>query len=948
MLRSIMMYFGVLFISIMFSSSLMAAPYTAGNALSFNTSKYVTVPNSESLNPTQFTLECWVKFNPSFELISQHNLIDKDGEEAPTGYYRLIEYQLSGTRMYFEIRDRNAEPMAENTYVECDSLKIISDAWYHVAGTYDGDWMRLYVNGNLVSQKQVGAIVIGNVQPLKIGMVSGNMDEVRIWSAARTQDEINSNMYREIDSAPGLVSTWHFNEGSGQVVSDATGSNSGYLGSTPDADINDPQWVQSTAPVTKDILLISPNGGEEWLPGSAQTIRWFAFNTIAINIDYSSNAGATWKSVANQVDASLGSFPWTVPSESTLMGLIRITDTSNPERTDLSDSLFTISQAYIQLLSPNGGEKWETETTHNIMWKSLGVNKINIDFSTDDGANWIPVTSEVNALADSFAWKVPFTPTSQGRVRIRNADSSLVSASESHFTIVQSSLVLLQPKGGDILEPGTVEDITWSSTPGVDSVKVEYSPDGGTNWQFLIITGALDLYHWTVPPQETNKGLIKVSWVEHPIVTIPVNGTFSIKTEVPIEWTYYSSSLPVKVLSVNSDMIWYLTDTNILRLNRKTAVIDTIIPPSDFLINKVTAIVFDSVGTAWFGIVSDSLGNTYQGALWSFDDVHWKYYSAPYLTGLGIDSNDVKYVSTRHVEGIMSRVEYYSLLSFNGTSWKTISSGSIGNYMYSDYTSVLIVDNHRHSVWVADETGVEEIIIDTGQNGIIGVTLGENWSRNPLQGVLDTFGNFWFSSSHGYFSTYIDGNWIHYTPDNSPLPWRNTFSNFGVAITQDNVKWFGGPGGLVRYDDSNWKTIPVSADSAKNSIWSLKVDADGNIWGITPDGIARYGYIPGPSSVNEKTEEPIAFVTITNYPNPFNPSTTIEFTLPASGKANLVVYDIMGRKVRELIYGQVSAGMRSTLWDGRDDSGRSVSSGVYIARLTMGKSFAIKKMLMIK
>jgi flagellar hook assembly protein FlgD len=97
-----------------------------------------------------------------------------------------------------------------------------------------------------------------------------------------------------------------------------------------------------------------------------------------------------------------------------------------------------------------------------------------------------------------------------------------------------------------------------------------------------------------------------------------------------------------------------------------------------------------------------------------------------------------------------------------------------------------------------------------------------------------------------------------------------------------------------------------------------------------------------------KENKPIEFISLEIYPNPFNSSTTIEFALPASGKASLVIYDIMGRKVRELVSGQVSAGIRSTLWDGRDDSGRLVSSGVYIARLTMGNNIAVRKMLMMK
>lgn len=83
-------------------------------------------------------------------------------------------------------------------------------------------------------------------------------------------------------------------------------------------------------------------------------------------------------------------------------------------------------------------------------------------------------------------------------------------------------------------------------------------------------------------------------------------------------------------------------------------------------------------------------------------------------------------------------------------------------------------------------------------------------------------------------------------------------------------------------------------------------------------------------------------------PNPFNPSTTVSFSLPATATARLVVYDITGRKVRTLVSVRITAGNHSTVWDGRDDAGRPVSSGVYIARLESGSSARSMKMLLVR
>lgn len=93
---------------------------------------------------------------------------------------------------------------------------------------------------------------------------------------------------------------------------------------------------------------------------------------------------------------------------------------------------------------------------------------------------------------------------------------------------------------------------------------------------------------------------------------------------------------------------------------------------------------------------------------------------------------------------------------------------------------------------------------------------------------------------------------------------------------------------------------------------------------------------------------PVNFAITGNFPNPFNPTTTITFTLPESGQTSLTVYNVSGQKVRELASGTLSAGSHSIVWDGRDGNGNQVSSGIYISRLTMKDKTASSKMLLTK
>jgi YVTN family beta-propeller protein len=85
-----------------------------------------------------------------------------------------------------------------------------------------------------------------------------------------------------------------------------------------------------------------------------------------------------------------------------------------------------------------------------------------------------------------------------------------------------------------------------------------------------------------------------------------------------------------------------------------------------------------------------------------------------------------------------------------------------------------------------------------------------------------------------------------------------------------------------------------------------------------------------------------------NVPNPFNPTTTIRFSIAADSHVRLIVYDVAGRRVRTLVDGNRRADMYKVDWDGRNDSGQQVATGVYFYRITAGKFTHTRKMLLLK
>ena len=86
-----------------------------------------------------------------------------------------------------------------------------------------------------------------------------------------------------------------------------------------------------------------------------------------------------------------------------------------------------------------------------------------------------------------------------------------------------------------------------------------------------------------------------------------------------------------------------------------------------------------------------------------------------------------------------------------------------------------------------------------------------------------------------------------------------------------------------------------------------------------------------------------------NYPNPFNPVTTIRYALAQSEAVTIEIYNILGQKVKTLINNvQTSSGRYRVQWDSTNDFGSRVASGVYIYRIRAGKNIAMKKMVLIK
>ncbi len=216
------------------------------NSLTFNgNSSYANIPVNPLLVFTnEITIEAWVNaaafttaVTPSANSIVCHHgwaygeqgYVLRSGTTG--GTTGLLNFNIAGT-------DTLGNHVGWRPVIGTTPLNV--NTWYHVAGTYDGDTLKCYVNGSLDGVAAFkGSIYDSSAYNVRIGKLAydaggtrfwnGKIDEVRIWNRALTKAEIDSNRNRQIDPTmqTGLVGYWRFNEGSGNSITDLSGNNLG-------------------------------------------------------------------------------------------------------------------------------------------------------------------------------------------------------------------------------------------------------------------------------------------------------------------------------------------------------------------------------------------------------------------------------------------------------------------------------------------------------------------------------------------------------------------------------------------------------------------------------------------------------------------------------------------------------------------------------------------------
>lgn len=136
---------------------------------------------------------------------------------------------------------------------------------------------------------------------------------------------------------------------------------------------------------------------------------------------------------------------------------------------------------------------------------------------------------------------------------------------------------------------------------------------------------------------------------------------------------------------------------------------------------------------------------------------------------------------------------------------------------------------------------------------------------------------------------------------------------------------------------------PELFESTDTLMFNLITDAVNMIPQLAPDG----NYCPSNVEIKKKTNL-TSFQIYSNYPNPFNPITTLHYDLPEDKIVNITIYDIMGNVVKNLLQSKQIAGNKSIQWNATNDKNETVSAGIYLYTIDLGNFRKTKKMLLLK
>jgi hypothetical protein len=305
---------------------------------------------------------------------------------------------------------------------------------------------------------------------------------------------------------------------------------------------------------TPTVTLTSPNGKETWFTGTVVPITWTSTGAFdSVKIEYSLN-NVDWNVIQAAVARSAGAYSWNVPETVTpsVNCRVRITGIVTGQPTDKSAEAFSLIAPSIKVLTPNGGEAWNSKTVNTISWSSDSIiGKVKIEYSANNGGAWVFVADSVaNNKGGTYAWNVPSVRSDSCKVRITAVQRPAVfDAGDKVFYILPAlSITIAAPSDQQQFRTGDTAAIVWTSYDIKGLVKIEFSKDNSATWALIkdSVDVAAGCYRWKTPDVKSDSCKIRISSMGPNSVTDTSTGLFSIGTMLPPSITIANPVAQVK------------------------------------------------------------------------------------------------------------------------------------------------------------------------------------------------------------------------------------------------------------------------------------------------------------------------------------------------------------------------------------------------------------------
>ncbi len=250
------------------------------------------------------------------------------------------------------------------------------------------------------------------------------------------------------------------------------------------------------------VEVLTPNGGEEWQVGTWHNVTWTSVEVETLTIWYGDDSKG-WTLITWIFNPAVGSYSWLVPNDPGHW-YVKICD-SDDDPCDTSDSTFEIFVPSVTVTQPNGGEEWVVDDQEMITWTWRGeFPGVSIYYSTGEPGKqvWTPIEG-VTPNDGSYEWTIPDTPSTTCLVRvcpemgIREFEGC--DESDDFFTIRAAEyLEVVLPVGGERWLVGTQQTIEWVAVE-VENIGIVYGQSG--NWKTIetSVPAGKGSYLWTIP-----------------------------------------------------------------------------------------------------------------------------------------------------------------------------------------------------------------------------------------------------------------------------------------------------------------------------------------------------------------------------------------------------------------------------------------------------------------